>query len=70
MFNYSEGAYIRYGGNYQNLSAAWQCWVARSAGLGRWYGPNSSTAQRNLDLTVARRRLPRPATCPSLPCLW
>jgi hypothetical protein len=29
-FSYSNGAYIRYGGNYQNLSAAWQfSWLGR-----------------------------------------
>ena len=29
-FSYNRGAYIRYGGNYQNVSAAWQySWVGR-----------------------------------------
>lgn len=29
-FSYSNGAYIRYGGNYQNISVAWQySWVGR-----------------------------------------
>ena len=29
-FSYSDGAYIRYGGNYRNLSAAWQySWIGR-----------------------------------------
>ena len=29
-FSYSDGAYIRYGGNYQNVSAAWQySWLGR-----------------------------------------
>jgi hypothetical protein len=29
-FSYSNGAYIRYGGNYQNVSAAWQySWVGK-----------------------------------------
>ncbi len=29
-FSYSNGAYIRYGGNYQNVSAAWQySWLGR-----------------------------------------
>ena len=29
-FSYSDGTYIRYGGNYQNVSAAWQySWLGR-----------------------------------------
>ena len=29
-FSYSNGAYVRYGGNYQNISAAWQySWVGK-----------------------------------------
>jgi hypothetical protein len=29
-FSYSDGAYVRYGGNYQNVSAAWQySWLGR-----------------------------------------
>ena len=31
-FSYSNGAYIRYGGNYQNVSAAWQyLWLGKRA---------------------------------------
>jgi hypothetical protein len=29
-FSYSDGAYVRFGGNYQNVSVAWQySWVGR-----------------------------------------
>ena len=29
-FGYSDGTYIRYGGNYQNVSVAWQySWLGR-----------------------------------------
>ena len=29
-FSYSKGAYIRFGGNYQNISAVWQySWLGR-----------------------------------------
>jgi hypothetical protein len=29
-FSYSDGTYIRFGGNYQNVSAAWQySWLGR-----------------------------------------
>jgi hypothetical protein len=33
--SYNNGAYIRYGGNYQNISVAWQysCWANPMSGI-------------------------------------